>query len=420
MGADEGSEHERDRGQSQHGGGAAEALVEVLSQGACRTWQVTELDWLIVAFAAVLALFGFRQGFFVGFAAGAFLGTRLGPLVLSRGSSSPYAPVFGLGGALLGGAILASGLEGIGFRLRRTLRIPGIGVLDGLLGAIFGAVLGLGIIWIVAAVAAQTPGQTQLRADIQRSSILQALNEVLPPSGPILDALARLDPLPSITGPAPDVSAPLPGVGRLTDVREASRSVVRVLGTACGLAIEGSGWVAEPDIVVTNAHVVAGETDTTVQVGGVGPQLDAEPIFYDPDHDLTILRVHGLDLPSLRLAAAAESGTSGAILGYPENGPFDVQPGRIGRTQTVLTQNAYGEGPVSRLLTPLRGLVRPGNSGGPLVADDGRVLTTVFAATVGGAVRGGYGVANATVAEELAHIDPVRSAEVGTEACTAG
>lgn len=387
---------------------------------------MTQLDWLIVAFSAILALLGFRQGFivgalsFAGFLAGAFLGTRLGPLVLPKGSASPYAPAFGLLGALLGGAILASGLEGVGFRLRRTLILPGIGLLDGMLGAVLGAVLGLGIVWIAAAVAAQTPGATQLRADIQRSVILRALNEVLPPSGPILDALARLDPLPSITGPSPDVSAPVPGVGRLPGVRTASRSVVRVLGTACGLAIEGSGWVAEPELVVTNAHVVAGEQDTTVEVDGEGAQLTAEPVLYDPDHDLAFLRVRGLELPSLRLAAATQSGTSGAILGYPENGPFDIQPGRIGRTQAVITQNAYGEGPVSRLLTPMRGLVRPGNSGGPLVDDAGEVLTTVFAATVGGPVQGGYGVANQTVAEELRQANPSLPGSVSTGACTAG
>ena len=82
-----------------------------------------------------------------------------------------------------------------------------------------------------------------------------------------------------------------------------------------------------------------------------------------------------------------------------------MQPGRIGRTQTVITQNAYGQGPVSRLLTPLRGLVRPGNSGGPLVDGDGHVLTTVFAGTVGGGPHGGYGVANSTVAHALAEAD---------------
>lgn len=387
---------------------------------------MTQLDWLIVAFAAILGLFGFRQGFivgvlsFAGFALGAFLGTRFAPLVLPRGSASPYAPAFGLVGALLGGAILASGLEGLGFRLRRTLIVPGLGLLDGGLGALLGAALALGIVWIAAAVAAQSPGEKSLQNDIQRSVILRTLNEILPPSGPILDALARLDPLPSITGPAPPVAPPAAGVARTPGVRDASPSVVRVLGTACGLAIEGSGWVIAPETVVTNAHVVAGEHDTTVQVDGRGSELDAEPVLFDPTHDIALLRVRGLGLHALSFSPETADGTGGAILGYPENGPFDAQPARIGRTQDVLTQDAYGRGPVERLLTPLRGLVRPGNSGGPLVGADGRVLTTVFAATIGSGRHGGYGVANSTVEQELAREQSGAGAIVSTEGCTAG
>src|SRR5438132_8228657 len=263
---------------------------------------VTGLDWIIVAFAAVLASLGFRRGFIVGvlsfggFAIGAFLGTRIGPLLLPRGSSSPYAPAFGLFGALLAGAILASGLEGIGMRLRRALIVPGLGALDGVLGAALGAALGLGIVWILAAVAAQAPSASQLRADIQRSAILRELNVLLPPSGPILNALARLDPLPHLAGPSPDVPPPLPHIASAPAIRVAARSVVRVLGTACGLAIEGSGWVAAPDIVVTNAHVVTGEEDTTVEAGGRAPGLSARPVAFDPTHDVAVLRVPGLGL----------------------------------------------------------------------------------------------------------------------------
>jgi S1-C subfamily serine protease len=388
--------------------------------------KVTKLDWIIVLFAAILASFGFRRGFvvgvlsFAGFAIGAFIGTRLGPMLLPQGSASPYAPAFGLVGALLAGAILATGLEGVGFRLRRAMIIPGIGLLDGLLGAALGAALGLGIVWILAAVLAQAPGEDQLRADIQRSVILRELNGVLPPSGPILNALARLDPLPSIAGPSPGVAPPEPAIARTPAVSMASRSVVRVLGTACGLAIEGSGWVAEPDVVVTNAHVVAGEQDTTVEIDGNPPNLPAQAVAFDPTDDVAVLRVAGLGVPSLSLAQNPASGLAGAILGYPEDGPFDVQPGRIGRTQTVVTQNAYGEGPVSRLLTPLRGLVRPGNSGGPLVDSSGAVLTTVFAGTVGGGSPGGYGVANATVATVLANARASAGAQVSTGRCAAG
>jgi S1-C subfamily serine protease len=389
---------------------------------------MTQLDWIIVAIAAILASFGFRRGFIVsalslaGFALGAVIGTRVGPLLLPQGSASPYAPAFGLVGALLAGAILASGLEGLGFKLRSSLRIPGIGLLDGLLGAALGAAVGLGIVWIVAAVAAQTPGQNRLRVDIQRSAILGELNKDLPPSGPILNALSRLDPLPSIAGPSPSVSAPPPRIARAAGVKAASHSVVRVLGTACGLAIEGSGWVAEPGVVVTNAHVVAGEQDTTVQVGGSPPDLAAQPIAFDPAEDIAVLRVRGLGVPPLSLVSAPASGTAGAILGYPENGPLDIRPGRIGRTQTVLTQDAYGRGPVSRELTPLRGVVRPGNSGGPMVDIAGHVLTTVFAGTTGGGPHGGYGVANANVAAVLsgARAHASAGAQVSTGACVGG
>jgi S1-C subfamily serine protease len=389
---------------------------------------VTSLDWLIVAFASILAILGFRQGFIVGalsfggFLLGAFIGTRVGPLLLPQGSSSPYAPAFGLLGALLAGALLAMGFEVFGFKLRRGLMIPGLGLLDGVLGAALGVAVGLGIVWIAAAVAAQAPGESQLRADIQRSAILRELNEVLPPSGPVLGALARLDPIPSITGPSPGVAAPEPRLIGDPAIRAAAHSVVRVIGTACGLAVEGSGWTVGNDLVVTNAHVVAGENDTEVGVGGEAPTRPASVLAFDRRHDLAVLEVPGLGLNPLGVRAAPPSGAAGVIAGYPENGPLTLDPGRIGRTQTVLTQDAYGNGPVERLLTPLRGLVRPGNSGGPLLDSSGRVLTTVFAATVAGSSHGGYGVANASLGAVLrdARARAASGQTVSTEGCTSG
>src|SRR5580698_9824274 len=129
---------------------------------------MTTLDWLILLFVLTLGLFGLRQGFIVGvlsfggFAIGAFIGTRVGPLLLPQGSASPYAPAFGLVGALLAGAILATGLEGVGWRLRRTtLLVPGVGLLDRMLGGMLSAAIGLGGVWIIAAVLAQIPGSTQ-------------------------------------------------------------------------------------------------------------------------------------------------------------------------------------------------------------------------------------------------------------------
>jgi hypothetical protein len=293
------------------------------------------------------------------------------------------------------------------------MRLPGLGAIDGFAGAGLSACVALGIAWILGAVALQAPGTGSLRRDIQRSLILQRLNQVLPPSGAILNALARIDPLPTITGPSAPVAPPPPAIARDPAVHATFASVVRVLGTACGLGVEGSGWVAGPDEVVTNAHVVAGETDTTVEVGGRAPGLPARAVLFDPRNDVAVLRVAGLGLRPLTLAGGPPSGVAGAILGYPENGPFSARAGRIGRTQDVLTEDAYGRGPVSRLVTPLRGLVRPGNSGGPMVDAAGHVLTTVFAATTGGGPHGGFGVANSVVSADLANAGASGAASTG-------
>jgi hypothetical protein len=368
---------------------------------------LTRIDWLIVAFTVVMATVGWRQGFvagvlaLVGFGGGAFLGSRLAPALLSGGSSSPYAPLVALVAAITGGALLAGVLEGAGFMLRRRLPLPGLSTLDGLLGAGLSAAIALGMAWIAGAVMLQTPGARQLRADIQRSAILQRLNDILPPSGSLLNALARFDPFPQIDGPSADVPPPTGAAARDPQVRAAAASVVRVLGTACGLGVEGSGWVARNGLVVTNAHVVAGEDDTTVQERGTGERRRAIPVAFDPANDVAVLRVPGLDAPALPLAPDPASGTGGAILGFPRNGPFDVRPGRLGQTRVVLSQDAYGAGPVSRRMTSFRGLVRPGNSGGPMVDEAGRVLTTVFAQATGARRRGGYGVPNAIVRAAL-------------------
>lgn len=367
---------------------------------------VTLLDWAIVGFVALLAIIGFARGFVAGalalggFALGAFAGARIVPLVLGD-SSSPYAPLFGLLGAVTLGAILAGVFEGVGAALQARLGST-LGVFDGLLGAALTGVLGLALAWVAGAAALTFPGAEGVRADVQQSTILRSLNAALPPSGPILNALARLDPLPEIDGPAPDLPPPKEAIARDSDVTAARDSVARIKGTACGLGTVGSGWAAGDGLVVTNAHVLAGVDDATVQMGGDGPQLQATPVAFDTDNDVAVLEVDGLDAPALELEDNVDPGSQAAILGFPGNGPFDIRAGRVGETVTSLTQDAYGRGPIKRRLTIVRGRIRPGNSGGPALNADGDVVTTIFATTVDSDVRGGYGVPNEIVEETLA------------------
>ena len=377
------------------------------------------LDWMILAAALLFAVSGYFRGFIVGalslggFVVGAIAGTRLADALLAGGASSPYAPLFGLIGALGAGAILAIGFEGVGIRLRRGLRLPFLGTLDGLLGALLSATVALCLAWLLGVVVLALPGTGSLAAEIRSSSILRRLDELMPPSGVVLNALARIDPLPAIAGASAPVAAPPSAVSMTPALDRAERSVVRVLGTACGLGIEGSGWVIGPDEVLTNAHVVAGEGDTVVEVAGEGAGHNATAVLFDPRNDIAVLSVPRLGLPALTLADETADGSAGVILGYPLDGPLATEPARVGATATVQTQDAYGRGPLPRLLTAIRGLIRPGNSGGPVIDASGAVLTTVFAATTSAGPHGGYGVANATVRAELRGV----GGAVSTEGC---
>jgi S1-C subfamily serine protease len=367
---------------------------------------LTWVDWVVVAFAALLAIRGAQQGFvagalaLVGLVAGAIVGGRLASSMLASGSHSRYAPLIALGGGLLLIILFqALGLR-IGLELRsEVLRIPPLRSLDTAGGFLLGAATGLFLAWAVGVVALQLPGQTSLRREVQRSFVLKELNSLLPPSS-LLQALARLDPFPALGGPVAQVPPPNPQVLRLPGVRAAAPSVVRILGTACGLGIEGSGWIAAPRTVVTAAHVVAGEDDTTVNPFGSSATLKAQVIGFDSTNDIAVLRVPGLTGRPLPLVDA-RPGASVAVLGYPEDGPFDATPARIGTTTFALLTDAYGRGPVDRKVTTLRGTLRHGDSGGPAVDGNGAVETTVFAARTGGS--GGFGVASSVVRTDLAN-----------------
>lgn len=368
------------------------------------------VDVIIVVFAAALAVIGYERGLIAsalplgGFVAGAAIGGRAGPTLLAGGSESQYAPLITVLAGVVAGTILAVAMEGLAEALRLRLLRGGVVLapLDRLGGAALLATLGLVLAWAFGAATlnASGPGARDLRDALQRSRILSALNGLLPPSGPLLNLLRHVDPVGRIPGPRADVGPPSGAIARDADVQRAGDSVVKVLGTACGLGLEGSGWVGGSGLVVTNAHVVAGEDSTTVTTRS-GVTYDATAVHYDSRNDLAILDVPGLGLRPLRMAAPAASGTPGAVLGYPEDGPFSASPVRIGRTGEAIAEDSYGRGPLRREMTPFRGVVRSGNSGGPAVDGSGRVLTTVFAAAEGGGPAGGLGVPDSIVRRAL-------------------
>jgi S1-C subfamily serine protease len=249
-----------------------------------------------------------------------------------------------------------------------------------------------------------------MRRDVQRSLLLGGINDVMPPSGPLIQALHRIGPLPTFATSPGEIAAPDSGTGASPRVRAAGASVVKVAGTACGIGVMGSGWVIAPGTIITNAHVVAGQTDTRVETNS-GQVVDATPIAYNPRNDISVLSAP-VDLPALPMLAGARSGAAAAVIGYPNDGPLTISPARAGETRQVFGEDAYGSGPFERRMLTLRGQVRHGNSGGPLLDSDGRVLGTVFASTTEGP-PGGLAIPNGVVRRIVARA----TGEVTTGPC---
>src|SRR5215217_7919494 len=377
------------------------------------------LDLFIGIFIVVSVLRGARTGFLagifslVGVVVGASVGSRIAPSLLPEDGNSIYGAGITLG-SILAFAVLGEVIaRTIGGSSRNRLSSPASATLDGLGGALLGFALALVLVWAVGVFALQSPTLASLQPAAQDSRILQTLKERMP-SGLLTRAVADLEPLPQIRGPEPEVSAPEGSIVRDPDVQAASASTLRVRGIACGYGVEGSGWVAGRNLVVTNAHVVAGETETHVQVGGTGGRLPAKVVVFDEKNDIAILRVNRLGLTPLHLAAP-RPGKVAAVIGFPENGPLDIEPARTGTTQRVISSDAYDSGPVERVVTSFRVYVRPGNSGGPAVNEYGRVVTTIFASRTG-SDNSGYGIPSRIVHRHL-RVAAERTTPVSTKGC---
>jgi S1-C subfamily serine protease len=380
---------------------------------------VSVLDLFIVLFVVLVVARGARTGFLagvfslVGVVLGVSLGSRLAPLLVPENESLVFRAGVTLA-SILAFAVLGDVLaRAIGGSIRSRLRGSASTSLDGLGGAALGLALSLTLVWVVGLFVLQAPPLAGLHPSVKKSQILQALNERMP-SQFFTEAVSKLDPLPQIRAPQANVEDPDTGIVADPEVVGAASQAVRVTGIACGYGVEGSGWVGAPNLVVTNAHVVAGETTTYVQVGGTGVRKPAETVLFDEKNDIAVLRVRRLNMPPLTLADP-EPGETVAVLGFPENGPLDIRPGRTGETRRVISTDAYNDGPVERTVTSFRVYVRPGNSGGPAVNDDGEVVSTIFASRADSS-NSGYGVPAQLIQQHLDSV-PQRAQPVSTGEC---
>jgi S1-C subfamily serine protease len=380
---------------------------------------VNVLDLFIVLFVVFLVWRGSRTGFLagalslMGVVLGAALGSRVVPALLEGDGDLIFGSVITLASivafAVLGD-ILARAASGF---LQEKIEGATSEALDRAGGALLGVALSLTLVWVAATFALGTPLLSSLHPTMQESTVLGVLNQAMP-STLLTQAVSRLDPIPSFRGPKADVADPNQEIAGDAEVLAATSRVVRVTGVACGYGIEGSGWVAAPDLVVTNAHVVAGETSTQIQPEGNGLPLPARVMAFDEKNDIAVLRVDNLRLAPLRLTEPRASEPV-ALLGFPENGPFDIRAGRVGETTRVISNDAYNRGPVERTVTSFKGFVRPGNSGGPAVNEDGEVVATVFASRAD-SDDAGYGIPSSLV-RQLVDLAQERRNPVSTKEC---
>jgi len=379
---------------------------------------VTLVDWIALAIVVLAAAAGMQRGLILsafslaGLALGAYVGARVAPHFLSGGSSSLWIGVAGLAGAVVGAGLLQTVAVIAGSRVRGGLRVSSLRMVDSFGGLVLGIVTGLAIVWVCGAVVLQK-SQVRfvvLRHDVQRSWIVRDLKAVLP-FHLLMPILSAIDPYPSVIGPSAPTLPPSVGVLRNPAIRSSLTRVVKVLGTACGVGVEGSGWFARDNLVVTAAHVVAGERRTFVEIPGDNAEHIATVVVFDVHNDIAVLRISGATAHPLRLADP-QDGASVAIVGYPLDGSLSAIPGRVGRTANAFTQDALGGGPVERAITAVAGLVHKGDSGGPVIDTHGDVEATIFAKKRDS--PSGYAVPASIVRADLAK---ARRVGVSTETC---
>ncbi len=390
------------------------------------------VDVLVLLLALAAAVSGARQGMvtavtsFAGVLGGAVLGVRLAPVLVERFDSLAARVAFGIAIVVV---LVALG-ETLGVWLGRLVRdrLDGVRIrqVESGLGAVVQAAAALAVAWLVA-LPLSSSSYTPLSSAVRHSAVLQGVNQVMPQS--LRQLPGELTRLLDVSG-FPDVLAPFaqtpvrevgpadPALLNSPVVAEARDSVLKVRGqaTSCSRLLEGTSFVVAPERVITNAHVVAGTDEVSVETQQ--GRLDAEVVLYDPATDVAILEVPGLEAPPLPLSEDdADSGEGVIILGYPLDGPYTASAGRVRDQIELRGPNIYGTSTVLREVYTVRAVVRSGNSGGPMMGTDGEVYGMVFGAAVDDQETG-FALTVDEIADDVAMASELTE-EVPTGSCAA-
>ena len=353
------------------------------------------LDWLLVVLVITYALSGYWQGFVtgafatVGLLLGGFFGIWLAPRALGDADPSLWVSLGALFIVILSATLGQALFQYAGAKVRDRITWQPARAVDAVGGAVLSGLAVLVVAWALG-VAVSGSRIGPLTPQVRSSAVLAKVNQTMPESA--AEALQAFNNVvgttffPRYLEPfAPErivsVDPPDARILRDPDVVDARRSVLKIHGdNKCGRGVEGTGFLYANGRLMTNAHVVAGVSDPEVMVGD--DEVDATVVYYNEDLDVAVLAVNGIDRPHLSFDVSAEPGDNSAVLGYPQDGPFDAQAVRIRAQQRLRSPDIYGNGSVIREVFSLRGLIRPGNSGGPLVSSAGDVTGVVFAASV--------------------------------------
>jgi S1-C subfamily serine protease len=391
------------------------------------------LDLVLIALASAFAVAGYRQGFiigvlsFVGFTGGALAGIYLAPglatALTNRQNLQAVLAIIGVFAAAVAGMLVASAFAVL-LRSRVTGRPSTL--LDSIGGAGVNVVAILVLAWLIGNLVAYAPPFPAIAREINGSLVLRSVDKLIPQGAwPKFTALRKVlstQPYVQVFGAlgaetALSVRKPDPRVLNAPGLRRDRDSVVKIQGLApgCTRTIEGTGFVISRDHVITNAHVVAGVNGPEVYTRIAGGPNPAKVVLFNPETDIAVLYVPGLDRPALHFADSAPFGASAIVAGYPLDASFTATPARVGRSESASGPDIYDNQRVVREIYPIRATIRPGNSGGPLIARNGQVYGMVFAAAVS-VPKTGYALTSGQLAQDIAE-GQYRTAAVSTGGC---